>query len=215
MYKSIQMCSKRSYTGDTLLIRHGTPEDASDILDLYKKVASFFPNRLTQQIDELTLTYIQTILRQACLRGLVLLMFEDRKLLGYMKGYTSEFRRQAHVLANMTMMIDPSVAGQGRAQKLIQAYRNEILNSMRHIRFVETVPHCASIQPIRLNEKVGFVRQAILPNKIRYTDGTFGNEVVMHCINPNFCEQSLLQYHEYLRSLIDETSHSSLNTHHK
>jgi RimJ/RimL family protein N-acetyltransferase len=59
---------------------------------------------------------------------------------------------------------------------------------MRHIRVVEIAPHCSSIQSIRLSEKVGFVRQASIPNKIRYTDGTFVNEIVLHWTNPHFCE---------------------------
>ena len=192
------------------LIRRGTVEDAPEILELYKEVASIYPDRLTQQIDEITLTYIQSILHQACLRGLVLLMFENGKLLGYMKGYTSEFRRQAHVLGNGTAMVKPSSIGQGHVHKLYQTYHDEIQTSMRHIRLVEIVPHDSNIHAIRLNEKLVFVRQASLPNKIRYANGTFGSEIVMQWINPHFCELSLLRYHEYLRGLSNKTSSSTL-----
>lgn len=107
-------------------------------------------------------------------------------------------------------MTEPTAIGQRHAFKLYQAYRDEIEKSMCHILLVETVPYCSSIHPIGVSDKVGFIRQASLPNKIRYTDGTFGSEIVLHWTNPNFCEQSLLQYHEYLRTLIKETPSSSL-----
>jgi RimJ/RimL family protein N-acetyltransferase len=129
-----------------------------------------------------------------------------------MKGYTSEFRRQAHVLISLTLMIEPSGIRQGHANKICKAYRDEVIRSMHHIRLVEIVPHCSNIHAIRLYEKIGFIRQTALPNKIRYVDGTFGNEIIMQCTNPNFCEQSLLQYHEYLQKLINDTPSPSLKS---
>jgi hypothetical protein len=109
-------------------------------------------------------------------------------------------------------MIEHTSIGQGHAYRLYQAYVDTIQKSMRHIHLAKIVPHCLSIHSIRLSEKMDFVRQASLPNKIRYMDGTFGNEIVLKWTNPNFCELSLLQYDEYLRSLIDKTPSSTLNS---
>jgi L-amino acid N-acyltransferase YncA len=107
-----------------------------------------------QQVDELTLTYIQIILQQACLRSLALLMFENGKLLGYMKAYTSEFRRLTHVLTDGTVMMKPTAIGKGYVCKLYQAFYDEVQNSMRHIRLIEIVVHSSNIHSIRLNKKM-------------------------------------------------------------
>jgi hypothetical protein len=61
-FLSLLRASKYLHSENVPVIRRGTLEDASDILELYKKVASVYSDRLTQQVDELTLTYIQTTL---------------------------------------------------------------------------------------------------------------------------------------------------------
>ena len=209
-HKCVRLLSSRSYTDKTLVIRHGTSADASEVLALYKKVASAYPDRLTQQLDELTLSYIQDELEQARLRGLALLMFEDDQLLGLIKGYTSQYRRQAHVIANGTVMLDPTAVGQRLGCKLGEKYLNTIQMSMRHIHLMEAVPHCLSAQSIGLTERFGFKRCATIPKKIHYTDGSFGNQIVLQWTNPQFCQESLLRYHEYLHSLANRVPNTSL-----
>jgi len=191
------MCSE-----NTLLIRRGTLDDAPAVLDLYKKVSYKYPNNLMQESDELTLPYIQQTLRLASERGLVLLIFEQEKLIGYMKGYTSEYRRHAHVLNNVTAMIDPTVVNHGYVSKLWQAYTNEIYKSFRHIRLIEILVTDSNVDTIGIYKRKGFVIKAYLHEKARYNDGTFGAGIILNWTNPNFCEQSLSQYHNYLAKLI-------------
>ena len=203
--KSTQSSSKCPYNENILLIRRGTLEDASNICELYKKVASLYRDSLAQQIDEVTLTYVESIIENACLRGLALLMFKDGNLIGFLKAYTPEFRRKAHVLTNATMMMDPSAVAQGFGAQLLRAYLNEIQKSLRHIRVMELLPYDSNVIGIQLYERMGFVLTATLPKKIRYMDGTFGDQLLMNWTNPDFCEQALLQYYEYLQKLITDT----------
>ncbi|CAF1353719.1 unnamed protein product [Rotaria sordida] len=183
------------------VIRKGTLEDASNIFELYKKVSSIYPDNLAQQIDEVNFSYIQAEIKNAQLHGLVLLMFNDGKLIGFVKAYTSEFRRKAHVLTNATMMMDPTAVGQGFGTQLLEAYLDELQKSLRHIRVMELLPYDLNVKGIRLYERMGFVLTATLPNKIRYLNGTFGDQLLMNWINPSFCDQVLLQYYQYLKTL--------------
>ena len=98
--------------------------------------------------------------------------------------------------------MDPTVKANGYSAQLSMAYRNEILNSFHRILLFETVPHASNINAIRFNEKAGFVLHARLPNKIWHTDGTFGDQLVMQQINPNFSKQALREYHVYLKNLL-------------
>jgi len=202
--------SNDPYLEKNLLIRRSTLSDAPNIMGLYKKVVSIHQDRLTQEIDEITLPYIQSILQQAHLRGLALVMFVDGKLVGFLKAYTSEFRRQAHILMNVTVMIEPTLSSQGFGTLLWRSYLQEVQEHMRHIQIMEILPHASNTEAIRIYEKKGFKLLATLPNKIRYENGTFGAQLVMYITNPNFCNQVLLQYHTYLQKLI-KGSYSALS----
>jgi RimJ/RimL family protein N-acetyltransferase len=190
--------------------------DAPNILELYKKVASIYPDNLTQQVDEITLRYVESVLQHANLYGLILLMYKDGNLIGFLKAYTSEFRRKGHILTNATIMIDPTALGEGFSTQLLRTYLGEIQKSWRHIRVMELLPHDSNIRGIRLYERLGFILTATLANQIRYVDGTFGDQLVMTWINPNFCSQALLKYYQYLEKLIHEdysiSSRNSLYT---
>lgn len=205
VHKSTESSSKYSENENIPFIRRDTLDDALDIFELYKKVSSIYPDSLAQQIDEITFSYVKSIIKDAHLRGLILLMFNNKNLIGFLKGYTSEFRRKAHILTNVTMMVDPNAVGQGLGAQLLKAYQDEIQKSFQHIRAMELLPYNSNIRGIRLYEKMGFVLTATLPGKIRYIDGTFGDQLLMNWINPNFSNQALLQYHEHLQKLITET----------
>ncbi|CAF4421672.1 unnamed protein product [Rotaria socialis] len=131
---------------------------------------------MTQRIDELTLGSVNSALWQATLCGIVLVMFQNENLIGFFKTYTNEFCRQTHVHSNLTIMIDPTSVRQGFGTELWVACENALL-----------------------------VTEAKLPKKIWYTDGSFGDQVVLYKMNLNFCEQSLLKYQKYLRNLLHET----------
>jgi GNAT superfamily N-acetyltransferase len=127
--------------------------DAPNILELYKKVASIYPDNLTQQVDEITLRYVESVLQHANLYGLILLMYKDGNLIGFLKAYTSEFRRKGHILTNATIMIDPTALGEGFSTQLLRTYLGEIQKSWRHIRVMELLPHDSNIRGIRLYER--------------------------------------------------------------
>ena len=98
LHDGLQSATKRLYGQSAQTeIRRSTMEDAPTVLELYKKFATSYPDGLTQQNYELTLPFVQSILRQTCQHGLGLVVFDNNPLIEFLKAYTSEFRRQAHV----------------------------------------------------------------------------------------------------------------------
>ncbi|CAF3221363.1 unnamed protein product [Rotaria socialis] len=160
---------------------------------------------MTQRIDELTLGSVNSALWQATLCGIVLVMFQNENLIGFFKTYTNEFCRQTHVHSNLTIMIDPTSVRQGFGTELWVACENALLKSFPHIIVTEILPHDSNMDAIKLYNRMGYVTEAKLPKKIWYTDGSFGDQVVLYKMNLNFCEQSLLKYQKYLRNLLHET----------
>ena len=203
LHKSTKSSSSHSGNKPIPFIRRGTLDDALNIFQLYKKVSSIYPDSLAQQVDEITFSYIKSIIEDAHLLGLILLMFDNENLIGIVKGYTSRFRRKAHVLTDVTIMMDPDTVGQGLGTQLLKAYQDEIQKSFQHIRVMELLPYNSNIKGIGLYEKMGFVLTATLPGKIRYIDGAFGDQLLMNWTNPNFSNQALLEYYEYLQKLIN------------
>ena len=61
-------------------ITKATPNDLWKIFDLYKIVAQFNRGNLTQEKDEITLEYVNEMLRLGTERGLILVLEEDDNL---------------------------------------------------------------------------------------------------------------------------------------
>ena len=68
---------------------------------------------------------------------------------------------------------------------------------------MEAVTYDSNTGSVRSQEKADFTIQAGIPAKIWHADGTFGDDLVLRCTNPNFCYQALLAYHAYLKNLLN------------
>jgi ribosomal protein S18 acetylase RimI-like enzyme len=203
--KLIQVQSQRRFSENIPLIRRAKDDDASDILELYRRVVSASPNMLGPYTHELTLSYVQSIVQQANRRGLALVVCTHTEVIGFVKAYTSEFCRFAQILQNATMLIKPSAQGQRYGTELLQTYLATLEKSFRHIRLFEIYVHASNTKAIYLYEKLGFVLRSSLPDRLRNTNGTFANMAVMDWKNEKFCEQALKQYHSFLWTLMSET----------
>ena len=73
---------------------------------------------------------------------------------------------------------------------------------MPHILRFELLPHQGNQRAIKFYENHGFVRESIARQKIRNIAGKFEPEVTLVWFNPNFSQESLKQYHAFLRRLI-------------
>ncbi len=181
----------------TTLIRKATLNDIEQIYELYKAVARHNPGNLTQEEYEITLDYVEEMVKSGLERGLILVTEKEGEVIGYFKAFTSKFKCLAHVLDNATAMVLPVTSGLGA--KLITFALNTISKEMRHIEQFDIVPHEANKLAIRLYSKLGFEMRFNNKAKIRNYDGSFGGELLMSWYNPNFCTEELEKYHVFLK----------------
>jgi L-amino acid N-acyltransferase YncA len=183
------------------IIRKATLNDIWSLYKLYKIVAQVNRGNLTQEEDEITLEYVNEMLNKGLERGLVLVIEEEGKIIGYLKAFTSRFRCLAHVLTNATMMVHPEWQGRGAGSQLMDAYLGEIQANMLHILRFELLPHQSNPRAISFYERHGFVRESIACQRIRKPQGNFDSEVALVWFNPNFSEEGLKRYHAFLSRL--------------
>ena len=184
----------------TAIIRKATLDDIWQIYDLYKIVARVNRGNLTQEEDEITLEYIREVLHQGLVRGLILVIEIDNKIIGYLKAFTSEFRSLAHVLTHATMIIHPEYQSAGYGGQLVDTYLEEIKFSMPYILRFELLPHQGNQKAIQFYQRHGFVQESLAQKKIRTIQGTFEPEVTLVWYNPKFSQDALAKYHTFLAS---------------
>ncbi len=194
----IKTGSLRSYSKVVPFVRHAEFKDAKDILKLYKRVIAASPDSIFPIVQEITLPYVYYILQQAKLRGRAFVAYHDTNIIGFVKTYTSDLQRFAHIFTDITLMIEPSFQGQKFGKAFVEACLYEVENSCPHIRLAELYVHSRNIKAISLYEKLGFVQQCELPNRSRNADGTFSSLILMEWTNPRFCEKALQNYQQYL-----------------
>lgn len=198
---SMQVSVLRNITDQMPRIQHATLDDAPKVLELFKRVAATHPNTLFKQVEELSLSYVESTIRNARERGIALVIRDGERVIGYCKAYTSRFSSDAHVLANALLIVEPQVQGQKYGYYLLKTSLEEVERSMHHIRYVENLVNDLNIAPLTLYKKLGFEFHTALVGRTRYPNGSYGSRLVLMWTNPNFSEQSLRLYHEYLLEL--------------
>ena len=199
--RSMQFSVLRNAAEQVPCIQHVTLNDAPKVLELFKRVAVTHPNTLFRRVNELSLGYVESTIHDAHQRGIALLVRDGQSVVGYCKAYTSRFSSDAHVLADALVMIDSQFHGQKYGYNLVKAALDEVKKSMHHIRHVEILVNDRNISPLSIYKKFGFEFHTALVNRIRYPDGSYGSRLVLMWDNPNFSEESLRLYHEYLLKL--------------
>ena len=187
-------------------IRKATMKDSKEIFNLYKEVATAFPDNLTQEADEINRSYIETILLSAIQRGFILVIEIEGKIVAYFKAFTSSFRRTCHILTNATIMVHPKHISCGYGKIICQAFIDIVIKNMPHIKYIELRPFGYNEKAIAIYKKLGFYEAGKSLSFARNLNGVLSDEVILHYNNPNFTELSLLEYHKYLSKLNEESN---------
>ena len=180
-------------------IRSANLNDIEEIYQLYKRVATHNPGTLTQESYEITLEYIEEMVRCSLDRGRMFVIESNNRIVAYIKTFTSQFKCLAHVLDNGTLMVCPDCQGVGYGAKIFLYLLKEIRLNMKHILRLEIVPHAANSGAVNMYYKLGFILESDARQKIRNYDGSFDYESRMTWFNPSFCEIELKKYHLYLK----------------
>ena len=185
-----------------MIVRKATLDDVKGIFEVYKESAKVHPESLTQYEDELTLDYIESEIKNALERGLVLVAVDNNKIIGSFKAYTSKYRKLAHVLTNATFTSLPTFDGKRGFVLLLKSFLEYIQLNCPHIYKLEGIPHESNSELVKYYLKFGFVIECNVQNEIFNTEkNTFEKQIVIYWLNSNFSMESLKKYQKYLGTL--------------
>ena len=186
-----------------MIIRKATLDDVEGIFEVYKESARAYPESLTQYEDELTFDYIESEVRNALERGLMLVAVDDgNKIVGSFKAYTSKYRKLAHVLANTTFTSLPTFEGKKGFVLLLKNFLEYIQSNYSHIYKLEGVPHESNTELLKFYTKNQISIETEIRDKVfSARKNSFEKEIVVYWLNPNFSMESLKKYQEYLGTL--------------
>lgn len=186
-----------------MIIKKATMDDVEGIYNVYLLSSKAHPESLTQYEDELTIDYIEKEVKNSLERGLILVAVdEENKIVGSFKGYTSKYRKLAHIMTNSTFTVSPTPEGKKGFVILFKAFIEELKNNYKHIYKLEGIPHESNRKLVDYYLRRDFTIDYELENKIyNSTTNNFEKELIINWINPNFSMEELKKYHEYLKKI--------------
>jgi hypothetical protein len=182
-----------------LITREATINDVYKIKQLYLDITTKYPDNLSLFTNEVTDEFIYENLQAALERGNAQVMEDyNGDIVAYFKGYTTKNIRKAHILDNATMIVRADYMNSVVAYRFFSGLFKAWSGKMKHIKHVRTVPHFNNNRVLRISEAVGMKKISTHESAIICKDGSFTDEVTLIWENPNFSQESLLEYHQYL-----------------
>lgn len=165
-------------------MRKATLEDCEALYALYLKVAAH-PGGLARTADEITPAYINKIVNTSLNRGLIFVAQSENTLIGLIFASKLDPRVFAHVLTDLSVLVDPDFQGMGVGSALFKALFDEIKQYHPEIMRVELVAR-ESNPAIKLYERLGFVREGEFKKRIRGVSGKYESDIPMVWFNSEF-----------------------------
>ncbi|HBS47801.1 TPA: GNAT family N-acetyltransferase [Candidatus Dependentiae bacterium] len=166
-------------------IRKSRKEDIEKIFELYKRVAAI-EGGLARTKDEITKEYVEGFLSKSWESGLSLVACDGGKIVAEFHGYASPLKVFSHVMADLTIIVDPTCQGQGLGTAIFTRFLELIKSDFPHILKVELVHRESNSRSAHLYKKLGFVNEGRFVKKIRNVNGGFEDDILMGWFNPNY-----------------------------
>lgn len=170
------------------LIRPAIAEDQKKLFHLYRKVARQGYG-IARSEKEISASYIKYFMKKSSENGFELVVEHPQdpdRIIGDIHCWGSDLAICRHVLADLTTAIDPEFQGQGIGKalktellQLIQEKRPDILR-------LESIVFENNTKSIKLNEKLGFIMEAKLENRVILNNNQFMNDILMVWLNPAY-----------------------------
>jgi RimJ/RimL family protein N-acetyltransferase len=166
------------------ILRKGAINDHKNLKNLHQVVAKI-SGGIARSFDEITDDYISTIIMNALKTGYLFVAEYKGNIIGSMHTYALGPQVFAHTLGEITIVVHSEFQGKGIGSKLIGALLNEVQNYRPDILRVELSAHESNINAIKLYEKLGFVREGRLENRVKGLYG-FEADILMAWFNKKF-----------------------------
>jgi putative acetyltransferase len=154
--------------------------DAPAVLTLYRKVAAHPSHGLAREVDEIDLIYVEEFLDRGARSGLCLgVRSDDRALWGEIHASRMGPAQFAHVLTDLTIVIDPDCQGKGVGAALFEAFIDTVRSGFPDIESIELGVRSGHARAIRLYERLGFVIEGRFARRVRLPDGSVEDDLAM------------------------------------
>lgn len=163
---------------EQIIIRPATAEDAIELLALYRRVARV-PGGLARLEGEVTFDYVEGFLSSVHDRGLAFIAANGDQLVGEIHAYSPGLFCFSHVLADLTIAVDPVTQGMGVGRKLFERLMSVVAEDLPVIERVELIARESNEKALRFYESLGFQREGVLRGRIQNLDGSRESDIPM------------------------------------
>lgn len=168
----------------TCSVRIAKKSDLDQLYELYQNVASI-PDSIALTPEEITKARIKNVLDLGIEEGLAVVVDVEGKIIGSMIKFPYNFKECCHALQGGSILVHTGYQGCGIGTKLIQAFLQEVVETMPHICRVELWVRDNNPAK-RLYERLGFVIEGHHASLKLYRNGTLGDYYTMAWFNPSF-----------------------------
>jgi ribosomal protein S18 acetylase RimI-like enzyme len=167
--------------------RFANSNDLLGIFTLYQQV-SIQKDTLARNYHEITKDYIQQFSREAQNNGLQFIAVDLKSniIIGEIHTYHLFPIAFSHTLSNLTIAVHPNYQGKGIGRKLFSTLLSYIENNQPQILRVELIARSGNINAQKLYKFLNFVQEGVMEKRIKNTDGSFDNDILMAWFNKNF-----------------------------
>ena len=169
-------------------VRSSDQQDLTAIKKLYKKVCRV-SGGLARNEAEINGLYIKRIFTNSSKLGIQLVIENPenpRNIIAEIHCYKSGLKVFDHVLSDLTVVVDPDFQHSGIGGLLFQTLLDKIKDELPDIFRVELLTRESNNKATRFYEKLGFVKEGLLKNRIKSPDGTLEADVAMAWFNNNY-----------------------------
>ncbi len=170
------------------MIRTAIRSDLNSIVELYKEAARI-PDGIARTPEEINYDLISEYFEKSSQQGLMMVAENpenSQQLIAAIHCYKFDPKCFDHTLGNLILVVHPDFHGQGLGTKIFTHLLEEIKNNHPEIARVELFARTSNQRAIALYQRLGFVIEGHLNNRIVNSQNQLESDTIMGWINPEY-----------------------------
>ena len=162
------------------------------IFSLYQEVVRHSGGIIRVE-EEVTLEYVRSFLQKSIQSGIAYHIADSDQadsIIAEIHAYKPGISAFRHILADLTIVVHPNFQGRGLGKQLFVAFLEEVRVKFPEVLRVELFVREQNTSAIRFYQKMGFIEEGRLKDKILNLDGSLETPIEMTWFNPNFQQRS-------------------------
>lgn len=160
-------------------IRVASSDDLLQVLSLYRRVAAV-PGGIARLSHEVSESYVRSFLHKATADGVALVATSDSgEIVAEIHAYSSGLYCFSHILSELTVVVDPTVQGEGVGRLVFDAFLQSVLDNRPDVLRVELIARESNQNAIAFYKSLGFNVEGLLQSRIKNLDGSMESDIPM------------------------------------